>query len=234
MPAVNSSRKSRDSRSGVTSIRTRRRRSRRDGVVLTRGDRRTRGGPGARDIRPAPAQRAVTRILAPSRGTLVMLRTFGRSSPSDSIDVRRQQLAEHDHALHQREAGADAPTYSAAEGDPGVRWPGWSRRTAPAGTRRAPGGSPGGRGRCRIDGPDRHPRRQVDAADGGRRRQRAHHHRDHRVQAHRLLEHGLQPVVVPVVGRRGGPGQQRRRRVPARRAPTRARSRWSRGRRAAG
>ena len=45
---------------------------------------------------------------------------------ADRLDVvRRQHLAQHGHALHQREAGADAAADAAAERDPGVRWRGF-------------------------------------------------------------------------------------------------------------
>ena len=64
----------------------------------------------------------VTTIRAPRRGTLVMLRTWGVSvSPGGQPHVvGREHLAQHRHALHQREAGADAPAHAAAERDPGV------------------------------------------------------------------------------------------------------------------
>ena len=64
----------------------------------------------------------VTTMRAPWRGTLVMLRTLGTSvvPGGQRHVVRREHLAQDGHALHQREAGADAAAYAAPEGDPGV------------------------------------------------------------------------------------------------------------------
>ena len=145
----------------------------------------------------------VTRIRAPRRGTLVMLRTWGSSAPTAVDVVRREHLAQHRHALHQREAGADAAADAAAERDPGV-----GRRVAGRGT---------ARGRTRSGSGWLSLAAVGDAGSTGRRWRRAgrsmppmvagrhqgpHHHRDHRVQPHRLLEHRLEPVVVAASPRR--------------------------------
>ena len=180
----------------------------------------------------SPGRARVTRIDAPSPGTLVMLRTFGAVLAHRLDGVGRTGPRGARPPLHQREARSDAPADTATERDPGVRrgrpldealGTERRRRLVVVGARvgdddrRSDGGAGG----------------QVVAADGGRLHQGADHHRDHRVQRIDSLSTASSQASSPSSA---ADRDRASRRVSdrARRAPRRGRSPWSRVRPAAG
>ena len=199
MPAIRSRRKSRCSRKGPRSIRSARRRAPQPTAAIVTPRRRPRP-------RIGPTRDQLTRMRAPRRGTLVMLRTLGTSRTGGGHVVRREDLTQHGDALHQREPGPDAAPDTAAERDPGVH-----RRVVPDEPRRVE--ATRGRDGCRraawltrIDGPTVAPAGRSQPARVAGRIRVPDHHRDHRVQPHRLLQHRLEVGVVAVAG--GGAGRR--------------------------